>query len=86
MYINRLFKDVIYLFCCQDYLKIFLENYRFIKNLGMMHIVGGGGGFMLFTSKIPNKKTKFMFTNTGRLFFSEVWFQKLQFHSRRLKK
>ena len=52
----------------------------------MMHIVGGGGGFMLFTSKIPNKKTKFMFTNTERLFFSEVWFQKLQFHSRRLKK
>ena len=50
MYINVLFKDVIYLPCCQGHLKRFLKNIDFVENLEMTHIVrgregrGGGGG------------------------------------------
>ena len=31
---KRFFKDVTYLFCCQEHLKYFLENYGFCRKSG----------------------------------------------------
>ena len=79
MYINRLFKDVIYLFCCQDYLKIFLENYRFIKNLGMMHIVGGVGGSCYSRQKFLTKKLSSCLPTLDGCFFLKYGFKSYSF-------
>ena len=40
MQIKLFFKDVIYLFWCHGYLKRFVENYKFVKNLETTHTVG----------------------------------------------
>ena len=79
MYINRLFKDVMYLFCCQDYLKIFLENYRFIKNLGMMHIVGGVGSSCYSRQKFLTKKLSSCLPTLDGCFFLKYGFRSYSF-------
>ena len=42
MWIKRFFKDVIYLFCCQEYLKHFLKNNRFRQKSGNDACSGNG--------------------------------------------
>ena len=49
MYIKRFLKDVIYLFCCQFYLKHVLENYRFCQK-SENGAYSRGWGVMLFAS------------------------------------